>query len=109
MSKYGVLSGPYFPVFALNTEIYEVQRFTEIYEDQRKTPYLNIFTQWCIFAYFESLWEIYNFGKFVEPDRDKYLKLDKSRCSKLKNLTHGKLKWNRFMDINIPIISVKNH
>ena len=24
MSKYGVISGPYFPVFRLNTEIYEV-------------------------------------------------------------------------------------
>ena len=24
MSKYGVISGPYFPVFGLNTEIYEV-------------------------------------------------------------------------------------
>ena len=24
MSKYGVFSGPYFPVFGLNTEIYEV-------------------------------------------------------------------------------------
>ena len=24
MSKYGVLSGPYFPVFGLNTEIYSV-------------------------------------------------------------------------------------
>ena len=24
VSKYGVISGPYFPVFGLNTEIYEV-------------------------------------------------------------------------------------
>ena len=33
MSKYGVFSGPYFPVFGLNTEIYGV----------KKTPYLDTF------------------------------------------------------------------
>ena len=35
MSKYGVISGLYFPVFGLNTKIYEVE--PEI------TPYLDIF------------------------------------------------------------------
>ena len=29
MFKYGVISGPYFPVFGLNTEIYGVRRFEE--------------------------------------------------------------------------------
>ena len=33
MSKYGVLSGPYFPVFELNTEKYGPE----------KTPYLDTF------------------------------------------------------------------
>ena len=28
VSKYAVVSGPYFPVFLLNTEIYSVIRFT---------------------------------------------------------------------------------
>ena len=27
VSKYGIFSGPYFPVFGLNTEIYEVTQF----------------------------------------------------------------------------------
>ena len=36
MSKYGVISGPYFPVFGLNAGIYG----PEI------TPYLELFTQW---------------------------------------------------------------
>ena len=29
VSKYGVISGPYCPVFGLNTEIYEVQENTD--------------------------------------------------------------------------------
>ena len=29
MSKYGVISGPYFPVFELNTEIYSVNLRTQ--------------------------------------------------------------------------------
>ena len=37
VSKYGVISGPYFPVFRLNTEIYGVKYGPEI------TPYLDIF------------------------------------------------------------------
>ena len=37
MSKYGVFSGPYFPVFGLNTGKYRPE----------KTPYLNTFTQ-CV-------------------------------------------------------------
>ena len=38
MSKYGVISGPYFPAFGLNTERYIVGKYgPEI------TPYLNTF------------------------------------------------------------------
>ena len=45
MSKYGVISGPYFPVFRLNTEIYSVNLFspnTGKY-GPKITPYLNTF------------------------------------------------------------------
>ena len=40
MSRYGVFSGPYFPVFGLNMEIYEVN--TGKY-GPGKTPYLDTF------------------------------------------------------------------
>ena len=39
-SKYGVFSGPYFPAFRLNTEIYEVN---EGKCGPEKTPYLDTF------------------------------------------------------------------
>ena len=47
MSKYGVISSPYFPVFGLNTEIYGVWFFvlslnTGKYGPE-KTPYLGTF------------------------------------------------------------------
>ena len=43
MSKYRVISGPYFPVFGLNTEIYEVlSSNTEKYGPEI-TPYLDTF------------------------------------------------------------------
>ena len=36
VSKYGVISGPYFPVFGLNTEIYEVNlRIQSEYRNKR--------------------------------------------------------------------------
>ena len=38
MSKYGVISGPYFPVFGLNTEIYELNTV-----ESEVTQYLDIF------------------------------------------------------------------
>ena len=44
MSKYGVISGPYFPVFGLNTEI---SPNTGKY-GPKITPYLDAFTQ-CVF------------------------------------------------------------
>ena len=46
VSKYGVLSGPYFPVFRLNTEIYRINlRIQSEYMKMhtRKTPHLDIF------------------------------------------------------------------
>ena len=46
MSKYGVFSGPYFPVFGLNTGIYGVNLRTpsECRKIRtRKTPYLDTF------------------------------------------------------------------
>ena len=42
MSKYGVFSGPYFPVLGLITEIYGVQFEYRKYVTE-KTPYLDIF------------------------------------------------------------------
>ena len=46
VSKYGVFSGPYFPVFGLNTGIYAVNlRIQSEYRKMRtrKTPYLETF------------------------------------------------------------------
>ena len=46
VSKYGVFSGPYFPVFRLNTEIYGVNLFIQSEYRKirtRKTPYLDTF------------------------------------------------------------------
>ena len=40
--KYGVFSGPYFPVFRLNTEIYEVFSPNTGKYGAEKTPYLDI-------------------------------------------------------------------
>ena len=42
MSKYGLISGPYIPVFGLNTEIYEVNPNTGKYGPEI-TLYLNTF------------------------------------------------------------------
>ena len=46
VSKYGVFSGPYFPAFELNMEIYEVNLRTQSKcgkIETRKTPYLDTF------------------------------------------------------------------
>ena len=46
MSKYGVISGPYVPVFGLNTEIYEVNLLLNPNTGKYRpeiTPYLDIF------------------------------------------------------------------
>ena len=43
MSKYGVFSGPYFPVFGLNTEIYGVNGPNVGKYGPEKTPYLDTF------------------------------------------------------------------
>ena len=42
MSKYGVISGPNFPVFGLNTEIYLFSPITRKYGPEI-TPYLDTF------------------------------------------------------------------
>ena len=42
MSKYGVFSGPYFPIFGLNTEIYIFSPNIGKYGPE-KTPYLDTF------------------------------------------------------------------
>ena len=36
VSKYGVISGPYFPLFGLNTEIYGVRVIIQIQSEYRK-------------------------------------------------------------------------
>ena len=51
MSKYGVFSGPYFPVFGLNAEISRIQ------ENTKKTPYLDTFHAVIIFGYQWSISE----------------------------------------------------
>ena len=49
MSKYGVFSGPYFPAFGLNTEIYLRIPQTSVFSPNagkcgpEKTPYLDTF------------------------------------------------------------------
>ena len=50
VSKYAVFSGPYFPVFALNTEIYSVNlRIQSEYKKiraRKKLPIWTLFKQW---------------------------------------------------------------
>ena len=54
VSKYGVLSGPYFPTFGLNTERY--LRITPYSvrmrenTDQKKLRIWTLFTQWCLWC-----------------------------------------------------------
>ena len=63
MSKYGVLSGPYFPAFGLNTERYSVAlRFQSECGKirSRKTPYLDTF-QAVIFEYVFYLRKVHVF------------------------------------------------
>ena len=63
MSKYGVLSGPYFPAFGLNTESYSVAlRFQSECGKirSRKTPYLDTF-QAVIFEYVFYLIKVHVF------------------------------------------------
>ena len=43
VSKYGVLSGPYFPAFGLNTKRYEVFSLNVGRYGPEKTPYLDTF------------------------------------------------------------------
>ena len=43
VSKYGVISGPYFPVFRLNTEIYSVFSPNSGKEEPEITPYFDTF------------------------------------------------------------------
>ena len=52
MTKYGVFSGPYFPVFGINTEIYEVNLCIQSKYGKirtRRKPYLNTFYAVCLF------------------------------------------------------------
>ena len=58
MSKYGVFSGPYFPVSRLNTEIYEVNlRIESEYGKIQtgKTPYLDTFNSVIMIVSLENL------------------------------------------------------
>ena len=54
MSKYGVFSGPYFPVFGLNTEIYGVNFLYSVRiqedTDQKQFRIWTLFTE-CTFCY----------------------------------------------------------
>ena len=63
VSKYRVLSGPHFPVFGLNTEIYGVtlciqSEYRKI--RTRKTPYLDTFhaVKWLTEMYHEDIDQI---------------------------------------------------
>ena len=58
VSKYRLFSGPYFPVFGLNTEIYGVIQENT---DQKIVCIWTLFTQWCHQKFFKrggahSLW-----------------------------------------------------
>ena len=58
VSKYGVFSGPYFPAFGLNTEIYSVnlriQPNTRKYGPE-KTPYLDTFHTVLVLRFIQIL------------------------------------------------------
>ena len=59
MSKYGVFSGPYFPVFGLNTEIYSVNlRIQSEYRKiwTRKNSVYGHFSRSANFNYFPLVW-----------------------------------------------------
>ena len=62
MSRYGVFSGPYFPVFGLNTEIYTVNlRIQSKYRKYgpEKTPYLDTFHTVSVFVKASTLRSIF--------------------------------------------------
>ena len=57
VSKYGVFSGPYFPVFGLNTEIYSINlRIQPKYGEirTRKSPYLDTSHTVCSYEFDSS-------------------------------------------------------
>ena len=63
VSKYGVFSGPYFPAFGLNTEIYWIRRFTYSVEmrentDPKKLRIWTLFTQWKVRLFIYSLFTV---------------------------------------------------
>ena len=59
VSKYGVISGPYFPLFGVNTEIYVFSPNTGEYGSER-TSYLGTFhaVNYCSFKDGQVSWEV---------------------------------------------------
>ena len=63
VSKYGDLSGPYFPAFALNTEMYsEIPYSVRMREnaDQKKLRIWTLFMQWSLEAKYKISLAIYH-------------------------------------------------
>ena len=56
-SKYGVFSGPYFPVFGLNTEIYTVFSSNIAKYGPEKTSYLDTFHA----LFYKGRYQVHNF------------------------------------------------
>ena len=67
VSKYGVFSGPYFPVFGLNTEIYSVNLRIRENTDQKKLRIWTLSKQCFVFLieYIFYLLEISYDGAFL--------------------------------------------
>ena len=60
VSKYGVISGPYFPVFGLNTEIYEVNlRIQSGKYGPEISPYLGTFHAVLYTSYIRLILDVY--------------------------------------------------
>ena len=72
MSKYGVFSGPYFPAFGLNTEIYSVNR-KSIFRKMRtrKTPYLDTVQAVFVLSFALDIVELF-LNLYLDADRSDF-------------------------------------
>ena len=89
MSKYGVFTGPYFPVFGLNKEFYSVNLSVFILNTGKygpeKTPYMDIFH---VMIYMDRENEFIKNDK-KKSDQNASLKIKKSKKTKAKTVICG--------------------
>ena len=89
VSKYGVISSPYFPVFGMNPEIYFVRQHNQLMiqnqkmQTQQVTFINNVF--WFIFRR--------ETRKIIPSTNSMGLPSDKLRCNKMPVCSFGKISW----------------